>query len=217
MNKQPSSATSHPAYSGQAQSLNPLASNPTDAPVPDRKRYRNKDPYAIDLDDDEEDVSALPRGKRGGESLAEFLRRSGPATDGEKPIASAASIAQARELRERARANVVNGNRRDSYYNANATSGAEDTALPNVSTSKLTNGMEARPPTAGRAGDRLGMGSSSNTKDLADFLRSSGPAPAPAVSRGNRTQQPVAPELKEKKSKGFFSFLRRPSTKGKSR
>ncbi|QIW95781.1 hypothetical protein AMS68_001299 [Peltaster fructicola] len=188
----------HPAYSGQQQSINAAT---TESKDPQRKQYRNKDPYAIDDEDD--DISALPKGKR-GDTLAEFLR--GEESGESKPIASAASLAQAREIMERARA------QRTSSYGPS--DGTEVTALP---TSKAPTAA-SRPNTS----SQTGKPAQSNTSDLADFLRNSEPpaaAPAPSVGRGVQAQKSIQQKennVPKEKKRGFFSFFsRKSSSKGK--
>lgn len=215
---------------------------------PRRKQYRNKDPYAINLDDEDDDddsdlLTALPpRGKRNEESLADFLRNAEPPSDnGPRPIASASSLAQAREIMERARANNTNGARASSAMDgapsrtrtpgSGSSSGPSGRQLPHSATSysmtdQLASRMEAR-PSGGKAGDRLGLNTGSNSRDLADFLRGSGPsstatAPAPVIGKGQRGRG-AGPDAdgakkgkKEKRSMGDFFFRRSKSTKNRN-
>ena len=101
----------HPAHSGQPQNLNSRAQQSAGGGM-ERKRYRNKDPYAIDLDTDEEEddlLTALPGTKRGGESLADFLRNSEPPADNApRAIGGAVDSAQAQGVMNKARENTVN-------------------------------------------------------------------------------------------------------------
>ncbi|KAK4950012.1 hypothetical protein LTR66_014000, partial [Elasticomyces elasticus] len=81
----------HPAYNQQPQRLmNPNrgpvpTSQSTLSPVPptggvlERKRHRNKDPYAIDVDSEDDDLlTTMPQSRRQEESLADFLRNVDP-------------------------------------------------------------------------------------------------------------------------------------------
>ncbi|KAI9693394.1 MAG: hypothetical protein M1820_009323 [Bogoriella megaspora] len=99
-NSPSSSSVSQPAYSSSKQALSPPGGGSSlGAGAPDlgKKRYRNKDPYAIDLDDDDEDLlTALPnqggRPKRQEESLIDFLNSVEPPTFNEpKPLSASAA------------------------------------------------------------------------------------------------------------------------------
>lgn len=232
--------TMHPAHSGRPQTLSSGVQQPNGGGV-ERKRYRNKDPYAIDLDSDEEDedlLTALPRNKRREESLADFLRNSEPPADNApRPIGGATDPAQAKGVMNKARENSVNNLRQT---NSNGTDQSRTRSMqaqpgpqsaqarPRVSSlrsngSGPTPGKSSALPSAikrtgpkleargaGGRDARLGAFHQSETGDLADFLRSSGPppgseAPAPIVGRGIQ-QRPPSPE---KKKKGFFASFGR--------
>lgn len=231
--------TMHPAHSGQPQILNLRAQQSAGGDV-ERKRYRNKDPYAIDLDSDEEDddlLTALPRNKRREESLADFLRNSEPPADNApRPIGGATGTAQAREVMSKARENSVNTLRQNtngadsgrtrsmqaqpgpqqarphaSSLRSNGSGPAPGSTASLPSAMKRTGPkLEARGAGGGGKDARLGAFHGSDTGDLADFLRSSGPpvgseAPAPIVGRGTQQRAPSP----EKKKRGFFASFGR--------
>lgn len=90
-----SSSLTQPAHSSTKQSLAPpgaVSSLGASAPDLGKKRYRNKDPYAIDFDDDEDEdlLTALPNAgkpKRQEESLIDFLNSvEPPSLNAPKPI-----------------------------------------------------------------------------------------------------------------------------------
>ncbi|KAK4540167.1 hypothetical protein LTR36_009753 [Oleoguttula mirabilis] len=109
----------HPAHSGQPQRLatttDPSApgGSSTLSPIaggaaPLRKRHRNKDPYAIDMDDEDDDLlTALPKNRRPEESLMDFLSNTEPPTDNApRPLVNGGG-AQARSVMNKARANSI--------------------------------------------------------------------------------------------------------------
>lgn len=213
-------STAHASQISQPHAA-PAASKP--APSSDgRKRYRNKDPYAIpsdsedeDFADEDDDLTALPRSKPHPqppreESLADFLRNSEPpSTNAPQPIS-------ATNVRPRTTQAQTNGG---------------PVAAPNPTPAPTPAGpkLSARPAGAprqriprGNAGARLGAYEASNTGDLADFLRSSGPdegsqgamgnggAPAPVVGRQQvRADDELVGMGKGKKKGGFFGAFRR--------
>lgn len=99
---------SQPAYSAQTPRLGiPSAlAGPSKDISGGKTRYRNKDPYAIDFSDDEDDLlTALPPKIKPDEGLADFLRNSEvPATNGPPTLTtSTKAMDQARiALQERA-------------------------------------------------------------------------------------------------------------------
>ena len=106
------SQTVHPAHSGVPQRLAGTPISPIASATPDsgRKRYRNKDPYALDNDDDDDNdhLTALPKNARREESLADFLNSTEPPSDNApKPIVSGGG-AQARSVMNKARTTSVN-------------------------------------------------------------------------------------------------------------
>lgn len=125
-----------------------------------KTRRRVKDPYAIDLDDEDEDLlTALPgahRAVRQEESLIDFLRNSEPPT-GNSPQALAVGGAPA-------------GSKQ-----ANGTNGASTNGARPASNGASTRRMEVRPAGATTNAKAARMEASQNTRDLAEFLRDSGP------------------------------------------
>lgn len=204
-------------------------------PEDGRKRYRNKDPYALpsddedDYDDDEDFLTALPRKSQcpKEESLVDFLRNNEPPTNNApRPISSAAATA-----------NLNKGRQSTTTTDASATqppSNPSPQPPSNFSPSNLNS--TPRPPPApptvpkleargagaprktiprGNAGARLGAYEQSNTGDLADFLRSSGPTEEAWPAAPKRFEPPALPEaglpspLKKERKKSFFSRFRK--------
>lgn len=238
-------STVHPAHSGQPQRLdmNPVG-NSTLSPVepgatPVRKRHRNKDPYAIDTDDDEDGdlLTALPKNKRPEESLMDFLNNTEPPKDNApRPIVNGTN-SQSRSILNKGRTNSSNSLRSTGAVDPARTKSMQSQAggprpgsvrsiQSNSSAprarpmSQITAGapplpkpasrMEARAPGSSAKSSsadnedpasRLGaFHKTSSTKELADFLKNSGPpdddksAPAPIVGR----QSKLAPKEAEK-------------------
>jgi hypothetical protein len=200
-----------------------------------RKRYRNKDPYAIDFSDDDDDLlTALPKTTRQEESLADFLNNNEPPKDNApKPIVSPNSV-QARNAINNMRANSIRSagsattadSRTRSMPN---TSGprAKDYASSVASRQAQINNTVTAPGTPKKRMEARGSGSNekpqSSTKDLAQFLKDSGPpdeapgAPAPSVGRGSKLSAKEDEKAKKKAEKkkstsgvgAFFSRSRK--------
>jgi hypothetical protein len=208
------------------------------APEPEgdltRTRYRNKDPYAIPSDsedegDDEELLTALPRKNQRPkeESLVDFLRNNEPPTNNApRPISGAAATANTNKARQATaqpstatEPHVLRTKSTQSQSNPGPQPISPSFAPPNVNSTPRATGpkLEARGAGAprktiprGNAGARLGAYQQTNTGDLADFLRSSGPAEGSAAPRRQEPMPvpvPVSP-VKEKK-KSFFSRFRK--------
>lgn len=204
-------------------------------PEDGRKRYRNKDPYALpsddedDDDDDEDFLTALPRKNQRPkeESLVDFLRNNEPPTDNApRPISNAAATA-----------NLNKGRQSTTTTDASATQPPSNPNTQPPSTFSPSNlNSTPRPPPApptvpkleargagaprkaiprGNAGARLGAYEQSNTGDLADFLRSSGPTEEAWPAAPKRFEPPALPEaglpspLKKERKKSFFSRFRK--------
>lgn len=241
-------ATAHPAYSGKPQTLSSQAqprqsSQASRTPSaleeePTKKRYRNKDPYAIDLSDEEDEdlVTALPKGSaRKEESLFDFLNSMEPPKDNGKPEPLInPNSAQAKKLIQDAKVNGMNssttrtlhgdGRARSAQNNPGPRPGyassvnsarsnggrPQPTGTQFMSTS-ITAGNAPRPKMVARTSDREQQ---NGTNDLASFLRDSGPpedpdsAPAPSVGRVKAGAKPD----KERK-KGGLSFFGRSKKK----
>ena len=198
-----------------------------------RKRYRNKDPYALpsddedDDDDDEDFLTALPRKSQRPkeESLVDFLRNNEPPTNNApRPISNAATINKARQSTTTATPTA------DPPAQTNPSPQASSTFSP--SNLNSTPRPPPPPPTVpkleargagaprkaiprGNAGARLGAYQQSNTGDLADFLRSSGPTDEAWPAAPKRLEPPALPEaglpspLKKERKKSFFSRFRK--------
>jgi hypothetical protein len=151
-----------------------------------RKRRRVKDPYAIDTDDDDEDLlTALPKSKRPEESLIDFLRNVDPPPQNDpKPILPNGS-SQASSSRNgatpagappamRAAAPVASSNYRSSPGSALSNNGSRMmTGGSGTGSVPRSNQPRLQARVAGARDARAGGRSEVN--DLADFLRTSGP------------------------------------------
>ncbi|KAF2435802.1 hypothetical protein EJ08DRAFT_289845 [Tothia fuscella] len=171
-----------------------------------RKTRRVKDPYAIDSDDEDDDLlTALPNGRKptaNEESLADFLKNSEPPkANAPAPIKSATN-----GVNGVARQNLPNGLKN----NVPNTTVRQNGARPRSRSNTLTSQTSAAPPVRApgtptiSAGPKIpmkriearaagatrngfgGNGFHYSMNDMADFLRSSGPvesrvAPSPEV------------------------------------
>jgi len=205
-----------PSTNGSSSALLPAQNSQTSRHAPTnsdedaggRTRYRNKDPYAIPSDDeddeDEDDIlAALPRKNQRPqeESLVEFLRSNEPpANNSPRPIGGAAanriSASQTQQPSTEARSKTTQAQ----------TNGPQPVPVTSIAgtTGTKSQARVSRIP-RGNAGARLGAFEQTNTSDLADFLRTSGPteeaAPAP-----KRQQYSEPPKLEKKKSSFFSRF-----------
>lgn len=200
LNNSNAGETVHPAHSGVPQRLSSL---PASASLPKNlqpttsepavKRYRNKDPYAIDFDDEDDDLlTALPKNRREDESLIDFLRHSEPPVDNyPRGVNNSGSSSPQTANKGAPRrgstpglkthgADAVSMGRRGSMPNrdgpqpktANSSAPRQPQGTTSIAVGPMTKPrprMEARTPNS-RTGD-------AGTTDLADFLRSSGPPP----------------------------------------
>ena len=203
----PQNQTTQPAFSGQPQRLQHSSLAAPEMPV--RKRTRVKDPYAIDLDDEDDLLTALPNQGRGRqeESLADFLRNVEPPTNNNPtPISARPPPVQPNGVNgnaPRARANgTPNGTpnpRRNSLRangaspNPNRNSGSHlGTTAPSPITKRK---LEAR--AAGKDTRQVRRDGYNNTADLADFLRTSGPPEPVAPAPGSTVVKNDAPNGKK--------------------
>jgi hypothetical protein len=206
-----------PSANGSSSALLPAQNSQTsrhapthsDEEVGGRTRYRNKDPYAMPSDDEDEDdiLAALPRNNQRPqeESLAEFLRsQEPPANNSPRPIGSAAanriSASQTQQSSAEARTKTTQAQTNGSQpIAATSTAGATGTIKSAARVSRIPRG---------NAGARLGAFEQTNTSDLADFLRSSGPTEEAAEAPAPRRQQQYSdpPKLEKKKSSFFSRF-----------
>lgn len=149
-----------------------------------RKSRRVKDPYAIDSDDEDDYLTPLPstQPQQKEESLADFLRNTEPP----KANAPVTPVSRTQGIAKSSAGGPV---RSSSVANSTATS----------MMSKMK--FEARPAGATKSGFG-GNGFHYSTNDMADFLRSSGPVEAYAVS-------PEVPLNKKPSKRGKPSFWKR--------
>jgi hypothetical protein len=156
-----------------------------------RKSRRVKDPYAIDSDDEDDYLTSLPsaRSHQQEESLADFLKNSEP------PKANAPAPVVSMGNRQK-----LNGSR------SNAPSVGGPVRSSSIANSMATSRMSKMKPEARAAGaTKSGFGGNGfhySTNDMADFLRSSGPVEAYAVS-------PEVPLTKKPSKRGKPSFWKR--------
>ncbi|KAH8725003.1 hypothetical protein GQ44DRAFT_616877 [Phaeosphaeriaceae sp. PMI808] len=185
-----------PAYSNTPQNL---AGNMASSAEPHitRTRRRIKDPYAIDLSDDEDEdqLTALPPSSQPPqagrqESLMDFLNGMDPPSNN-KPqpfMLSEETIAAAK-----ARANTSNSTLSSAHTATNNTvpsyGAISSTSIASDAPRAYQPRLQARAPSGGDP--RVGK---TATSDLADFLRNSGP-PEPAMPT-----PPVARKEEEKKT-----------------
>lgn len=184
----PASNVVQPAYSNTPQMLTgSMASNPE--PPITKTRRRVKDPYAIDMsDEDDEEVedqlTALPpSGQPAQEGLMEFLNSiDPPPTSKPQPlILSEQTIAAAK-----ARANSLS-NSSPSSATAMRNGAA---AAPDANRAQRSHSQLRAPAVADM------RAKSTATSDLADFLRNSGPPEMPAAPA--RKEAPVEQEKKRR-------------------
>jgi hypothetical protein len=212
----PKPNVTQPAYSNTPQQLSGSMSNAE--PQITRTRRRIKDPYAIDSDDEDEDLlTALPTSNKPvqrEESMMDFLNTMEP-TSNSPPQAfmlSAETIAAAK-----ARASGQKGGANGHSHSSSLTSSSSaprngmngHTGAPqgNVST-----GVASNPPRTGYKPKLQARGAASEprttsrsaTNDLADFLRNSGPpeppAPAPGATIRREESKPSKAKFWRKKT-----------------
>ncbi|KAM3425154.1 hypothetical protein BST61_g7113 [Cercospora zeina] len=193
--------TTQPAYGDQPPRLTTVIpptvqqSIPTATNGTGKTRYRNKDPYAIDfddLDDDDDDLfTALPTGRqREQESLIDFLRNSEPPeTNNSRTTSTANSSASPVSTRfgntpqglQTFGADAVSYGRKGSLPKNDGPQPARTaSAVRSNGTATIAVGPITKPrPTFGvhdRDADYTGPG---GTRDLADFFKHSAPPSAP--------------------------------------
>lgn len=209
--------TVHPAYSGASPSLSSnyaatavSSAGATKGSEPVRKRPKNKDPYSMDFLDDDEDDDDMPI-SRNEESLVDFLNRNEPPSNNHPAPVIDPNSPQAQEAIRRMRTGSTGINQRQT----NSSGGGRTRTMPNGSTparSGYTSPAQSSPSFRSSSmtssakpiprGGRKDIAENNNTRELADFLRNSGPedpdsAPAPVVGRSTRS--------KKNSGGGFFS------------
>jgi hypothetical protein len=214
----PSPGVVQPAYSNTPQQLSGSMSSNGDPPQITKTRRRVKDPYAIDfsdedddMEDDEDQLTALPPSSQPQspqqpsrqpaprqESLMDFLNGMEPPSSS-KPqpfMLSEDTIAAARARAAGSNPSLSSGstarNGAPQFGSVSSTSVTSD--APRSHKARL----QARAPAVA---DVRGGGARTNTSDLADFLKNSGPP------------EPVAPPRKEEEKKSR-KFWRRGKTYG---
>ncbi|OQD90773.1 hypothetical protein PENANT_c001G04365 [Penicillium antarcticum] len=141
-------------------------------PAPQRKQRRVRDPYAIDDDDDDEYLEELlelenkPKPKREEESLMDFLRSAPPPPESDKPPVPFTVNTAAANARMRS------GMVRSSQSSLRSQGSVPGKVVNNYATKV---GMERNNGSIPSASNRK-----TETGDLADFLRNTGP-PEPAA------------------------------------
>ena len=201
-----------PSTNGSSSALLPAQTSQTSRHAPTdsdgdagggRTRYRNKDPYAMpsdsEDDEDEDDIlGALPRKNQRPqeESLVEFLRsQEPPANNSPRAIGGAA-------------ANRMSTEPAAARTKSTQAQASGPQPVPATSSSGSTTGAKSQARVSriprGNAGARLGAYEQTNTSDLADFLRSSGPTEE-AAAAPRREQFSEPPQKLEKKKSSFFS------------
>lgn len=209
----PSTSGSSSALPAQTSQTSRHAPTDSDGGDVGRKRYRNKDPYAIPSDsEDEEDeadvLGALPRKNKRPqeESLVDFLRNNEPPTNNApRPIGGAAAnrISMSKAQQPQPSADSSTARSKTTQAQSNGPQPVAATSTPGATTGAKAQARSSRIP-RGNAGARLGAYEQTNTSDLADFLRSSGPAEEAAAPKRPQFSEP--PKIEKKKS-GFFSRL----------
>ncbi|KAF2276739.1 uncharacterized protein EI97DRAFT_450048 [Westerdykella ornata] len=206
----PAANTVQPAYSNTAQKLTGSISSPE--PQVQRTRRRVKDPYAIDLTDDEEDdlLTALPRpAQRKEESLMDFLNSTDPppSNNPQPLLLDKETLAAAKA---RAASAASNHSASASISSATASQTGSTRRAPSVQQSIISTSISSDAPgvipprprlQAKPAGAREAIVGRSGTSDLADFLRNSGP-PEPRAP-------PVAEQRREQPKKSNARFWRK--------
>lgn len=177
-----------PAYSNTPQKLSGNMSSPE--PHIQRTRRRVKDPYALDMSDDEDDdlLTALPKSsQRKEESLMDFLNsmEPPPSNDPQPLVLTGATIAAARARAANPSSSSLTSTSSSSATTKNGVSSAKPAT---ISSSIISDAPRARGPKLQARSASAGMGRTgrSATNDLADFLRTSGPpepsAPPPGAT-----------------------------------
>lgn len=211
----------HPAHGSHAQSL--ASTLPTsvlpDASEPIRKRVRSKDPYALDMFDDEDDdglFTGTSINRPQEESLIEFLRNSGPNTPNEPSSPANGALSGSRtnialfpprrssnQGLKTLGADAVSMGRRGSGPNKEPFQQRNQSIARNGTTSTAVGPM-TKPHTQLEArGGR--NGSSGGTLDLSDYLRSSGPDANATIARQNSKIDSKSDKKKSRLS--IFAFF----------
>ena len=188
---------------------------------PTRKRYRVKDPYAIDSDDEDEDLlTALPHQKARKETFTEFLKAmeeesdSRPARNGGggrgTAGAAVAAISASRTATQTAASRSTTVSRNDGSGGGGGGSGSgSHRTIPNASAAAIRPRYEIR--SAGRVPTGSGprVMERSATSDLADFLRNSGPPDPKMATPTPLVNAQVTNGKDAREGKGGIKFWKR--------
>lgn len=190
----PKQNVTQPAYSNTPQQLSGSMSNAE--PVITRTRRRVKDPYAIDSDDEDEDLlTALPTSNKPAqreESMMDFLNNMEPPSNSQPQafMLSPETIAAAK-AKAAAQKGGANGHSHSNSFTAsgvtrngsNVRAGAPQANNPANFPSKAPQ-SGYKPKLQARGATSEPRAGRSATNDLADFLRNSGPPEPPAPAPG---------------------------------
>ncbi|KAF7192836.1 hypothetical protein HII31_05819 [Pseudocercospora fuligena] len=222
----------HPAYADHPPRLTsavPKTVQSSGDAVP-KQRFRNKDPYAIDLSDEEDEdlLTALPKNRRQEESLIDFLRNSEPPetnnpranANGIRSQSATAAISPRRGSSQAATgglktfgADAVSMGRRGSATARDGPQVPPKTNAQRNGTTAIAVGPITKPRQKLEArNDGPKSANIGGTTDLADFLRSSGPPEPPTKPvdrddplRGAGMQMPSSNNMKRHTSKTSIS------------
>lgn len=187
---------------------------------PTRKRYRVKDPYAIDSDDEDEDLlTALPHQKARKETLTEFLkameeesdsrpsRNGGGGGRGGTAGAAAAATSASRTATQTAASRSAAVYRNDSGVGDGST--RSNRVIPSASTTAAKPKYEIRSAGGIPSGRGPRATERSTTSDLADFLRNSGPPDPKMATPAPLVNAQVANGKDAREGKGGIKFWKR--------
>lgn len=191
----PKQNVTQPAYSNTPQQLSGNMSNAE--PQITRTRRRIKDPYAIDSDDEDDDLlTALPTSNKPvqrEESMMDFLNSMEP-TSNSPPKAFMLSPETIAAAKARAAANKGGANGHSHTSSLTSSSAAPKTGIngrTGAPQANISTPVTFNPPRAGYKPKLQARGATSDpragrsaTNDLADFLRNSGPPEPPAPAPG---------------------------------
>ncbi|PYH90992.1 hypothetical protein BO71DRAFT_333209 [Aspergillus ellipticus CBS 707.79] len=175
--------------------IKPVAVNASDDIRPPRTRRRVPDPYAIDMDDDDEELEALfeaPKPKREEESLMDFLRNVPPppeipASSPPPPIVNSrrgsAGGLSASAMKARLRRNTTSEKAPSAKPSKSSLRQPSENQATVTSNYSVKVGMDRNGTTgAGASGAGATPRRQTDTSALADFLRNTGP-PEPPVTK----------------------------------
>ncbi|KAJ4295632.1 hypothetical protein N0V90_007645 [Kalmusia sp. IMI 367209] len=210
----PKQSVTQPAYSNTPQQLSGSMSNAE--PQITRTRRRIKDPYAIDSDDEDEDLlTALPNSSKPTqreESMMDFLNSMDPPSNSQ-PQAFMLSPETIAAAKARAAQNGTSGHSSSNGLTSSPRNGVPGRVgkpgpvpsanIASTGTSNPSRGYKPRLQARAAATSDVRTGRSA-TNDLADFLRNSGPPeppmPAPGASVRKEESKPSKAKFWRKKT-----------------